>query len=524
MTTAERTDMTGSWLPWWRRVLCQQDFVKAVVLGARKTGKTTFFRALAEQPATTDPVPHKVVYWPVRRVARRQTTTEVRAALWRLLGVDATQEQEVADDPGFLYEYMLNEAMQAAGAPITLVVDDWDGALDAGGSAVPDACYEVLDELCRYVALTQRSVRGEGPRFGLVLLTSLPEAEDLKVFAREVQRPAFERLSGLVCRNFDPEVFPHLTDGDARGLLRDRGLTDEDADRVLVDCGGWLGLLELAAEAAEAEGGWTPEARRRVSEETLPSLLRTSLYPVLARRAATGSSRQSGADYLARRLGAEQGDRFGFPHGVDGSRFPAVIAGHRLRRYLVVDTENLIMAYERDMTARPAVYGHQRLRTWLPAALRPVIEELAAGDPRTGIPTAEVVLVGRSRERIAEGFGADAPGRRLYVDAGSQRPSRKDGTDDLLLSSWIAQREVEAPHTEFLLLSGDQDAPVALRSLVRNLVICTPWRAAGVLTDNDLPEGWSLRQRCLYGLPEPERWDSWADAQAARRQGAGARA
>ena len=516
MTTAESTDLTGSWLSWWRGVLCREEYVKAVVLGARKTGKTTFFRALAELPAASDPVLHKVVYWPVRRLARRQTAAEVRAALWRVLGVDPELEQAV-EDPEDLWEDMLTAAMTGAGAPIVLVVDDWDGTLETGGAAVPEACYEVLDELCRYVALTQRSSRDGGPRFGLVLLTSLPDAQDLQLFARHIQRPAFERLSGVVCRLFSGEPFPHLTTEDALALLADRGLTDEDADRVLADCGGWLGLLELAAEAATAEGGWTPEARRRVAEETLPSLLRTSLYPVLARRAGAGGGRQSGADYLASRLASDGSDRFGFPRGVDGARFPGIVQDHRLRRYLVVDTENLIMAYERDLVARPAVYGNERLSTWLPAALRPVIEELAAGDPQDGTPTAEVVLVGRNRERIAQGLGADLPGLRLFVDAGERVASRKDGTDDLLLSSWIAQREAEAPSTEFLLLSGDQDAPVALRSLVRRLTICTPWEAARVLVENDLPEGWALRERCLYGLPVPRRWASMDEAHQTRR-------
>jgi hypothetical protein len=489
-------DLSASWLPWWHERLCAQDFLKMIVLGARKTGKSTFFRWLADQPAAQRPVPHRVVYWPVRRLARLRDADEVWADLYRTLGLSADL---VAS--GDEWTDKLSFSLEGSPESAVLVVDDWDGALDVGGQEIGESVYEVLDALCRFV-VGQARPSGSPTRLGIVLLTSLPDSQDLKNFARTVQRPAFERLSDLVCRQMDDGEFPHLRRDDALAFLRQRGLAPEVAEEVADDCGGWLGLLELAADAAEEWGGWTAHARRRVTDELLPSLLRTALFPVLSRRAALPKTRDAAFGYLAERFADDScGDRFGFPSAFDGAVRPPLIDSYRLRRYLVVDTENIRMAYRRDWEDHPERYDVP-IREWLPRQLTPVVRRLARD---YGVPDKHVVMVGRSEERISETVGAELGARRLFVDAGARRQSTKDGTDDLLLSSWIAKQEGASAQSHFLLLTGDQDAPVALRGLVGRLTVLTPWAAAKVLTENDLPPGWAIQENCLRDLPAPRQ-------------------
>ena len=194
---------------WWEQAKARGRYVVGVVIGPRKCGKTSWFANLAADP-TQD-----VVLWKVLRVARARTTDEVWSDLWKLLGFST---HGAGDDP---IEH-LEMGLEIRGRGLTLVVDDWDRAIEERGASVSDACYEVLDALARF-CIDQARERDRSVFLGLVLLTSLPDTADLQYFAKTAQRATFERLSQVVTRSFDTLRFPMLDREEARRCSPTRG-------------------------------------------------------------------------------------------------------------------------------------------------------------------------------------------------------------------------------------------------------------------------------------------------------------
>lgn len=474
------TDVSRSASPWWRSMRGRGQYVLAVVVGPRRSGKTTWFQRLAEED------PRGVVLWEVRRLARAGSAEDVWADLWAQLGLTAT--------PGADPLELLEDHLDALGTGPVLVVDDWDASVDArgarGAGEVSDACYEVLDSLARF-CMTQATTRPGRPCLGLLLLTSLPDVTDLEYFTRAVQRPTFERLSKLVTRSFASERFPMLDPQDSEAVLVDAGLTAEDAAAASRDCGGWLWLLEEAAAAAHRHGGWTQEAQVEVREHRLPGLLDASLLRVLADRPEVRLQGRQPLDYLAQELARGRAPAaFALPCDRRDPARPAPLVDQLLNRaFLIVDTENLRMPFQRLSQVEPQRYP-EGVDAFLQTHLGAWLGRLQA---RHGVQAEDTWLVGRSAERIDATVGAGLPGRRLSLPDGLRRKARKsDHTDDLILVGAMTQHAERYPLARFVLVSADADAPLVLEQLglLDGVSVCTPWKA---------PE--RLRRR----IPDPER-------------------
>lgn len=454
--------------PWWESVEERGGHV-AVVLGLRGSGKTAWFAQLADR------APGDVVLWPVMRLARARRADEVWRHLWAALGLPAHDPaDDTAGDPVDHLDLHLDDR----GRDLTLVVDDWDNALGPPGESVPDACYEVLDQLARY-CLGQQRERGRRVFLRVVLLTSLPAATDLLHFARTVHRPTFERLSGLVTRSFAVERFPLLDRAASEELLAGEGLSRRNARRVAAACGGWPWLLRRAAAAAMEHGNWTPAAAAHVREVVLPELLHECLFRHLVARPEVLCAP---IDYLARELrdGRVPSD-FGLPPAFDDPARVAPLVRQLLQRsFLVVDTENIRMPFQRHCEAEPGAYpgGVERfLRDEIGSWLRQLgVEQGIAGD--------DVWFVGRSSDRIDGTVGPQTLGQREFLPDGLRHKVRRrgesDNTDDTVLTSLVVQLVERHPLARVHVVTGDSDAPLIIdqRAGTDRVVVHTPWRAA----------------------------------------------
>ena len=256
-----------------------------MVIGPRKCGKTSWFADLAADP-TQD-----VVLWKVLRVARARTTDEVWSDLWKLLGFST---HGAGDDP---IEH-LEMGLEIRGRGLTLVVDDWDRAIEERGASVSDACYEVLDALARF-CIDQARERDRSVFLGLVLLTSLRT----QLTSSTSRRPHSERpraaLAGRhpVVRHL---ALPDAGPGGGQGAARRRGARPAGGRVVADACGGWLGLLQEAARVVRDHDGSPAEALGDVRDLRLPSLLDDSVYKWLALRPEVG--RRHPPEYLEQHL------------------------------------------------------------------------------------------------------------------------------------------------------------------------------------------------------------------------------
>lgn len=429
-----------------------------------------------------------MVHWDVRRVARAQSTDEVWADLFRALGIGPGESD--VDDP--LEE--LEDHLDGLDAGPVLVVDDWDAAIDARGTSVPDACYEVLDQLTRF-CLGQATTRDRGACLGLVLLTSLPDVSDLEYFTRGVQRATFERLSKLVTRSFAAERFPMLDLPEAVALLVGAGVSAAEAPVVAESCGGWPWLLQEAAAVA-AHGGWTPEAVHEVCHRRLPVLLEASLVPCLLDRPEVRLPGIRPLDYVAQELARGRApEAFGLPASFSDSTIVAPLIGRLLTRaFLVVDTENVRMPFQRLAEVEPARYPDgvdQHLQRHVGAWVARLQADFGVADD-------DVWFVGRSAGRIDATVGAQRPGERLFLsDALREKAARTggDASDDNLMTAQVARRAERNPMARFVLASGDADAPLILELVgaLGQVIVCTPWRASNNLRDR-LPKGDRLRE------------------------------
>ena len=479
---------------WWEQAKARGRYVVGVVIGPRKCGKTTWFAELAAQPDTD------VVLWKVLRVARAGTTDEVWSDLWKLLRFPA---HGAGDDP---IEY-LEMALEADGRDRTLVVDDWDLAIERRGTTVSDACYEVLDALARF-CIDQARDRDRSAFLGLLLLTSLPDTSDLVYFARKAQRATFERLSQVVTRSFDTLRFPMLDRDEARAVLADEGLGRRPARVVADECGGWLGLLQEAAAVVRDHDGSPAQALADVRDLRLPGLLHDSVYKWLALRHEVGD--RPPPEYLEQHLAAGRpATHFGLPLDFDDPGRAAPLIRRSLRRtFLVVDTENLYMPFKKHHDVDPAAYAPAGFVRHLQPHVETWMRGLCA---EHDVAPVDVWFVGRTEERIRDTVGPRTPGTPVFLTEEMVRKARRNGedvlghSDDTLMTSLIAQCAARHPMAWFVLVTGDMDAPMVLGQLgtLERVSVAAPWtvsprlrayfadRLAGRLTENGL------------GLPKP---------------------
>jgi hypothetical protein len=447
---------------WWRGVTTRGRFVVAVVIGPRQSGKSTWFAQLAADPA------QNVVVWRAMSVARASTTDEVWCDLWKVLGMPAHLP---GDDPLEHLELVLDDRAR----PLTLVVDDWDRAVEGRGTTVSDACYEVLDTLSRF-CLDQ--IRNERKCYlGLALLTSLPDTSDLQYFARAAQRPTFERLSQLVTRSFAAERFPLLDREESEGVLVAEGLSRRDARKVASACGGWLRLLLKAAKVAREHEGTVAGALTEVCDEHVPGLLKDAVYDWLAKRPAV---RRDPGEYLETQLAEGRAPvGFGLPHRFDDPARVAPLIQRSLRRtFLVVDTENIYMPFKKHEERESSAYAPDGMARHVQRLVGRWLKELCA---RHEIDDDDVYFVGVRPERIDDTVGAATAGHRRPVSDLLLDKQRRTGeldkghTDDSLLTGLVGERAGRYPLSEIVLVSGDMDAPMLLEPLRDRIWVAAPW-------------------------------------------------
>ncbi|MEU7428292.1 hypothetical protein [Streptomyces sp. NPDC040750] len=479
------------------------EYIHTVVIGARKVGKTTWFLRLAEEN------PAEVTLWDVRRVARARSTYEVWADLFQELGITPRSDDPLED---------LEDHLDTLEHGPVVVIDDWDAAVDGRGVTIPDACYEVLDQLIRF-CLGQATTRSGLACMGLVLLTSLPDVADLEYFTRTVQRPTFERLSKLVTRSLTQDRFPMLDHAESAALLTHLGVPAGEATEVARACGGWPWLLEKAAAAVHEHGGWTSEALDEVRERQLPGLLDARLMPCLAARPEVRVRRTQPIDYLRQELARGRApEAFGLPCSYDDPQQPAPLVQQLLNRaFLVVDTENLRMPFQRHAEVHPERYP-DGLDAYLQPHVQAWLQELCE---RHRVAEEDVWLVGRSQHRIDATVGARTHGERLFLPKELREKARRtgDGSDDALMTAQVARRAERNPLARFVLASGDADAPLILELVgaLHQVTVCTPWQASGTLRQR-LPQADRLREHTFPAPRPPEV--SAADLAAARRRNA----
>ncbi|THA29832.1 ATP-binding protein [Streptomyces sp. A1547] len=491
----------GSRAKWWASANRRGEYIHTVVIGARKVGKTTWFRRLAEERPT------EVTLWNVRRVARAGSVDEVWSDLFREMGIVPGPEGDPLED--------LEDHLDTLDRGPAIVIDDWDAAVDGRGVTVPDACYEVLDALIRF-CLGQATTRTGLACLGLVLLTSLPDAADLEYFTRTVQRPTFERLSKLVTRSLTQDRFPMLDHAESTALLIQLGVPAAEAGEAARACGGWPWLLEKAAAAVRHHGRWTPEAVEEVQERQLPGLLDAGLLPCLAARPEVRVRQTQPIDYLRQELARGRApEAFGLPSSFDDPQRPApLVHGLLNRAFLVVDTENLRMPFQRHAEVHPDRYP-DGLEAFLQPHVQAWLRELRE---KHNVSERDVWLVGRSHYRIDATVGAQTSGERLHLPVELREKARRtgDGSDDALMTAQVARRAERNPLARFVLASGDADAPLILELVgaLDQVTVCTPWQASGKLRRR-LPEAERLLEH-TFPVPRPPAVSS-AELAAARR-------
>jgi hypothetical protein len=474
---------------WWRCVTARGRFVAAVVIGPRQSGKSSWFGELAADPA------QNVVLWRAMSVARKATTDEVWHDLWKVLGMPAHLP---GDDPLEHLELVLDDRAR----PLTLVVDDWDRAVDGRGVTVSDACYEVLDTLSRF-CLEQIRHDARKCYLGLALLTSLPDTSDLQYFAKDAQRATFERLSQLVTRSFIAERFPLLDREESEGVLVAAGLSRRDARKVASACGGWLRLLLKAAEVARGHEGTVAGAITEVCEEHVPGLLKDAVYDWLAKRPEVSRDPR---EYLETQLAEGRAPaRFGLPHRFDDPARVAPVIQRALRRtFLVVDTENIYVPFSQHAEREPSAYAPDGVVRHVQKLVGRWLGELCA---RHEIDDDDVYFIGVRPERIDNTVGPATAGHRRPVSDLLLDKQRRTGeldkghTDDSLLTGLVGERAGRYPLAEIVLVTGDMDAPMLLEPLRERIWVAAPWTVSRKLREVFAGTG-RLSENGL-GVPRP---------------------
>lgn len=485
MTIVERPSANE----WWAELKERGRFVMAVVLSARRCGKTTWFGRLAADPA------RDVVMWEPRRVAHL-AEPEVWEHLLEMLGMPAPLP---GDDPREHLSLMLEHR-----GDVTLVVDDWDLAVERseGGARVSDACYAVLDAVMDF-CLNQPGAGDRSAFLGLVFLTSLPDTDDLSLFAHNARRPAFERISLTVTRCFHNVLFPMLDQVEAEAVLRSRGLSRRDAERVAVACGGWLGLLQDAADVVREHPGSVVEALGKVCDERVPGLLHASVYEWLAKR---GTGRIP-AEYLETRLA--EGDtpaEFALPHEFgEPTRLAPLLRRSLHRTFMFVDTEQLWYTCQRKMRRDPGAFTGEPFEVHLRRSGRHWVQDLCE---RYDVDGQDVFLIGKQQWRIDATVGSPTPWHSYPVPEELQAKQRRDGTfaknhtDDTLLMKLVSGHASRHPMAELILVTGDMDTPMLLKEYLGRLRVESPGHVSAALSD--LFAG--TRRLAEYAMPLPGTW------------------
>lgn len=466
MTDAQPLPVSSTLRRWWVDLLRlrARDYL---VLGPRRDGATTFFRAISAED-------EDVVHWPMRGgVARLRTVEQVRQALWDAIG----STPPGAADPDRSLATLLDELFVGRTTDLVLVVDDWSSAVES----VSDACYEVLIDLALYAGHTQLA-RGRAANLALVFVTEMLNRDDVQYLARRTQRPAFDRLSGIITRLFHQSHVPFLDREEAVQVCLDLGVERADAESIAAESGGWLWLLQACCAAAVDAGGWFAVdvgSRHRIVTDAIAG----AVLPVLMRRPAAAEKGLDGFAYLADQLtrGAPQDVGVPAAFAADGVRRTArpapLVAAVLVRRVMLVDVENIRMPFhlaERDAIRRGGLTPYppgaheflkRRFAEWIPT-LR----------DRFRVEPDDVWFCGQSTRLINRTIG-DIPGQRIPVPRAVEH---KEHLDDMRLGMTAVDVRRLHPSAHVLVVAEDGDTPLMLAELGildRQVTVVTPWAA-----------------------------------------------
>ena len=456
---------------WWRGVRGGAAYPFDVVVGARRSGKSTFLRTLAHR----DP---SVRYWSLLTNRRSATVEDVWDELFEVMFGTPSVRRRSED-----VSVELHRCLQERG-DLVLVVDNWDDAIAGPGIPVGDAYYEALDAL--YSHCYEQSAQ-PGPYLGLVLVTSLPGADDLELFSRSVQRETFRRLSGFVARQMRTTSFPFLSSSESVTALSPV-VPPVVADRMAAATGGWWALLDGVSESwgarpdagAEEPGRASDHVLGRVSESVVPELLDASLWPALRKRSEAATQGLHPRAYLSQELAkGRHPAEFGLPGDFTDPSVPAPLINEHLGVSLVfVDMENIRVPFAREHDVHPERYPvsvEDTLRGPLSAWIRRTAE-------RYRVPLGRVTLCSKSEHLLDRMVDDSLAG--VHRTAVPRAIKGKSGTDDALLGMFLCTQAERYRNSTVILLTGDKDIPLLLEKLgfdLQRLVVESPWGIAATI-------------------------------------------
>ncbi|WP_067654885.1 ATP-binding protein [Nocardia harenae] len=262
------------WL--WRRIAAAP-IPDLLITGAVDSGKSTFFRELvAKQPHAGKQVVYR--YWDLLRTPRARTGDGFRAQLAKSLALTAIGSIDTHLDN---LSHLLN-----TGYPdqrVVLVLDHWDDAQENYATCVD---IEALEDLHEFVRTSQHDVDdGVTARLGLIMVTRFPDTGMFLnyVYRNRGQKPGLVRISGHAERLFtNVHPFPFLGWRESKELVA--GLGAHDVDGIVAACGGWVGLLAIAAQKATSGAGAVSADELDLTADIFHLLNKTLLAGIAASR------------------------------------------------------------------------------------------------------------------------------------------------------------------------------------------------------------------------------------------------
>lgn len=315
---------------------------RIAVVGAVKSGKSTYFAGLPTRQPHLPVEGITYLYWDLVDTPDAAKAERFRERLFRLFGAELDGRRPI---------HALKDVLQRDFAEVrpVLVLDHWDDAREYSDTFVS---IEALQELTDFVGNQDPSQpRGTGV-LGLIVVTRFPNVDLLVHYAHRRRSPGLVRISGEIERLFQVSTIPMLDWKSAIAFLESKGCDGETAARIAADCGGWIGLLELAVIATKEEAGkWSHLTGDRVRER-LPKLLGKTLLPEIREFRGLSSDAaawRSVATDLAG--GGTDPERFGLPRALSSAQGTSVQLAPILRTYELRSTA--ADAGDRSVRARP---------------------------------------------------------------------------------------------------------------------------------------------------------------------------
>jgi hypothetical protein len=448
----------------------------SVVYSLNDTGKSSYARWLVEtQPLKRDRT--RFLLWDAACAPRKASAAYVWAE-WREACVGSETERPV------------------------LLIDHWDDALAVGDQPERAGLSAALSELIVSTAPQGTAPPGVGPlppAIRVVLLTRVPGRRVLLPLARRAAGNSARRLSGDIDRLTWPSRMPLIPPALLADAVVDLGLLARaDAQRLVEDTGGWLGLtaagLELAA-AAEPRPRWDDALLQRLSSRFVPEVLEKALqYLRLIFRDAHAAGDVPDAVVWGRLLTSlerptDAFEEYGLPLDPRGGALAACLRGAYKRSYIAVDWENVRLRYKKSGID---------LRDPEQATVRDGLAEMLARlASAQSVSPGDVVLFGRT-EKLVRSTLAVRPEWRIVLPP----VSAPGEADDKTLIFHLGRHLNGTPGNRVIVVSGDYGYFDCVQSDDADcLTLWAPWAVSWALRDRP-PAGWKVRHLLLERWPD----------------------